>query len=169
MIDLTTPNCWQRMDGALLMPYYTHPALEVIRKWDLKGKRIFEYGVGASTLWWRSRGAIVKGVDNNEEYAAQLGVKHVTNRQQYIETPIWDDAFDIIIVDGEPIEWRDDCIKGALEALKFGGTLVVDNWQQSSVGWLPNADSIELINDLPHRIFKQEGHPDWSTIIAWNR
>lgn len=54
MISIDSPVEWQVRDEIYptLKAWYTHPALEEIKKWDVSGKNILEYGGGWSSIWW---------------------------------------------------------------------------------------------------------------------
>jgi hypothetical protein len=47
------------------MPWFTFPAIEAIKNWDLSNKRVFEYGSGYSTLFWAARAREVISVEHN--------------------------------------------------------------------------------------------------------
>lgn len=173
MIDLSTPNEWQHIcpDTGLVMPWYTKPALDEIVTWDLKDKRVFEYGCGASTLWWAAKCKSVRGVEYNEEYAAELwsrfihniGIAHFIEERDYVNhIKIIGRNSDIIIIDGS---FRDACVPVALECLKPGGKLIFDNWMQPEVE-MQQQETQDIVLALPHEIYKQEGHPYWQTLIA---
>ena len=36
----------------ILYPWYTPQFLDELRTWDLKDKKVFEYGGGDSSIWW---------------------------------------------------------------------------------------------------------------------
>lgn len=179
MVDLSTPNEWQHIcpDTGLVMPWYTKPALDEIVTWDLKGKLVWEYGCGASTLWWTKKAGRAYGVDSSSEYVIAVRralqkdlspgwLKYVDEKELYANCPrLLQIYFDIIIVDGSPESWRDDCIKVALEFLKPGGALIIDNWQQPSV-WMASEKTQKLLLAYPHMIFKEPSHPDWQTLIV---
>lgn len=184
MIDLNTPNEWQHRDPetGLLFPWYTKSLLDELVTWDLKEKVVFEYGAGASTLWWASRCKRVAGVEYDQSYSDTVNLELSQRHTQYSRSwPVSWYAFkepyincplsiarnsDIIIIDGEPIAWRDDCVKPAIECLKPGGRLIIDNWMQPSVGWMPSEETQALMTALPHIIYSQAGHPDWKTLLA---
>jgi hypothetical protein len=172
MIDLSTPNEWQHIDpsNGLVMPWYTKPALDEIVTWDLKDKVVFEYGCGASTLWWRKKAKEVYGVEYSYEYWRALmdhrpwsQIVHTENEEKYIRAPFqFEHRYDIIAIDGS---FRDACVPIALECLKPGGKLIFDNWMQPEVE-MQTEETQRLVLALPHTIYKQEGHPYWQTLIA---
>ncbi len=179
MIDLNATNEWQHRDPemGLVFPWYTKSFLDELVTWDLKDKVVFEYGAGASTLWWAKKAFKVYSVDSSSEWI--IAVKRELIKSW---TPGWfkfdgeketytnsirdcDIKYDIIIIDGEPIQWRDDCVKPALDYLVPGGKLIIDNWLQPSVGWLPSEETQQLLSRYPVQVYPQIGHPDWKTAV----
>jgi predicted O-methyltransferase YrrM len=76
---------------------------------------------------------------------------------------IKDEKFDCIIIDGEPVSWRDECTPVALNCLKDGGILIIDNYRQKTVNlenW-PITDNITI--NMKNEVFQQPGHQDWKT------
>lgn len=177
MIDLSKPNEWQHIcpETGLVMPWYTKPALDEIVTWDLKDKVVFEYGCGASSLWWHKKALVVRGVEYSQEYAYAImeamnthGIVNWENDEvKYVNAPMrevkeMDELFDIIIIDGS---FRDACVPVALECLKPGGKLIFDNWMQPEVE-MQQQETQDMVLALPHQIYKQEGHMYWQTLIA---
>lgn len=176
MIDLNSCNEWQHRDPetGLVLPWYTKSFLDELVTWDLSDKKVFEYGAGASTLWWNKKAKNVFTVESDQKYFEAL-VPYIKNESlmmwtdqqiDYVEFifrhPI---RFDIVIIDGEPIAWRDDCVKPALDCLNPGGRLIIDNWQQASVGWMPSEETQQLLSQYPVKVYPQIGHPDWKTAV----
>ena len=65
---MTTELCeWQEIDEGtgICFPWFTHPCLEVIKKWDLSDKVIMEWGMGLSTVWWAIKSKLVLSVDHD--------------------------------------------------------------------------------------------------------
>ena len=119
MIDLNAMNEWQNRcpETGLILPWYTKSFLDELVTWDLAGKVVFEYGAGASTLWWARKALAVYSVESNIDYVIELHkvIKRNTrlllsedNANYVAEIYNHDREFDIIIIDGEPIQWRDD-------------------------------------------------------------
>lgn len=176
MIDLTLANEWQFKcpETGFVYPWYTKPFLDILTTWDLKGKRVFEYGLGASTLWWEAKGAKVFGVDSNREWfeavwnasavrwpVNRAAIYHIEDKDFYISFPAQVGQWDIIVVDGD---WRDECAQAAYRHLKTqwkGGILIIDNWLQPSV-WVASEETQKLLGE-PTGCYKQPGHPDWQT------
>jgi hypothetical protein len=147
-------------DFGVIMPWYTQPCLQWLETQELSGKMIFEYGGGDSTSWYRSRGCTVYGVDSNEQWITD-GFECFTEKKDYVMAIQKYGEFDIIINDGL---WRDSCTSYALDHLKKGGLLIIDNYHQPSVepSW-PKTD--ELIKHLKKTIYKEPAHADWKTAV----
>jgi predicted O-methyltransferase YrrM len=178
MINLDATNEWQHRDPetGLVFPWYTKSFLDELVTWDLSDKKVCEYGGGASTVWWNKKAKHVFTVESSEAYFDAL-IPHIgheslmfftTDKDKYINWAYGPHGglFDIIIIDGEPISWRDDCVKPAIDCLKPGGRLIFDNWLQPSVEWMPNEETQRVVTSLPHNIYSQDGHPDWKTLVA---
>lgn len=153
-------------DINLIYPWYTKPFLEVLQKWDISNWKVFEYGCGDSTLWWRKKVEEVISIDTNLVWSEKIGSNYTNDKNEFIEYPnkfTSEGLFDCIIIDGEPIEWRDDCVSTALSCLKDNGILIIDNYLQDSVnlGRWPKAG--ELLKELNMNIYKEPDHVDWKT------
>lgn len=174
MIDLNATNEWQHRDPetGLVLPWYTKSFLDELVTWDLSNKVVFEYGAGASTLWWNKKCKKLYGVESNADYHAavtgiigndavimlpnQMDVEGYANSIKYCR-----EQFDIIIIDGDPVEWRDACIVAAIKHIKNNGIIICDNWQQKDV-WISEY-ALTLLGRYDHYIYKQEGHDHWQT------
>jgi hypothetical protein len=154
---------WRYFDEALQMPYpwYTKPALTVLDRMVLNRKRIFEFGAGDSTLWFREKGAQVWSVDNNMEWATKINCDFQAFYNEYVSTIDRAGEFNIICVDGV---WRDECVIRGWDHLKKGGLMIVDNYKQASVEmhW-PKTE--ELIKGKNYTIHKEPDHYDWQTLM----
>lgn len=65
---------WQWLDEScgLWYPWYTIGALEEISKWDLKDKRVVEYGGGRSSLWWAQKAYKCTTIEANVGWAYDI-------------------------------------------------------------------------------------------------
>src|SRR5215218_1655637 len=54
------------------VPWFTYPAIEALKNWDLADKRVFEYGSGYSTLFWASRAKEVVSVEHNRDWYEKI-------------------------------------------------------------------------------------------------
>jgi len=168
-------NEWRWFDEELNIPYpwYTSPCLKHLITLGLQGKTVFEYGVGDSTEWWRKKGTIIDGVDNNIEWALKTGAQYKHHTYEYINAIDTGKLYDIIVVDGE---WRDECVYGVVDSelkypsifkyLKPYGLVIIDNYKQPSVQehWPLTEAVIERLR-LQVTYFKEPDHYDWQTII----
>lgn len=194
MKELLEPNEWQKIDGRIstMFPWYVESFLEVLATWDLYDKVIWEYGLGASSIWWAYNSKAVYGVDSNKEwyngvknrltelnisdktylnYAAVIEEDQITDynfafanecKNAYINAIHIADIHFDIVVVDGL--YRDECIAEALKKMKPGAILIVDNWQQPSV-WMANEETLRLLEPYEKKVYKQNGHPDWQTAI----
>lgn len=150
----------------LIFPWYTKPFLINMMKWDISNWFVFEYGCGDSTFWWRKNVRDVISVDTNKQWSEKCNTIFINDKNEFIKSSLTflpENKFDCIIIDGEPVEWRDECTKYALEALKDGGTLIIDNYKQGSVNLEHWRLTDELIKNMVGEVFKEDGHKDWKT------
>lgn len=160
-------NEWAYFDDKLGIryPWYTSTALKIIDTWDFEGKRIFEYGVGYSTEWFRKRGANTWGVDYDLEWANRVGSMAKSNLREYVDSIeialVWG-MFDIVVIDGA---WRDECTETAIKHLKHGGFLIIDNYKQKSADLEHWPLTEKIIEDYSYGIHKEPEHQDWQTLI----
>ena len=159
---------WRILDNSngLIFPWYTEGFLDELVKWDIKNWKVFEYGAGDSTIWWKSKAKLVYSVDSNREWANKTNSFFSDDKTIFMEYPltlIEEDKFDCIIIDGDPVLWRDECTEIALKSIKVGGILIIDNYNQKTVNleFLPKTD--ELLKDKEKHVYQQEGHEDWKT------
>lgn len=156
-------------DGSNFLPWYSSPCLEWLMTLDLQDRKVFEFGVGDSTTWYKSRGAITAGVDSNEKYVHQHCAWHGDDEAHYLRSigfiskECFDLLFDIVIIDGD---YRDKCTEEALKYLKPGGYLIIDNWKQATVE--PDWPITEkLIEGMEQTLYLEPNHWDkWGTLVV---
>lgn len=173
---------FQRFDPTnnLVEPWLTHPAMDVIKSWDLADKNVLEWGSGLSTIWWADKCKYVMAIEANAKWfadvvklknehglegKAEIHYRNVNEGDQtkidfYTEVPAWYQP-DIVVVDGV---LRYECLLKAL-TLPRPLTLICDNWQQSYVFMCPAA--VELMKDYPGDIYEQSDHKDNDGINKW--
>lgn len=116
------------------LPWYTYPATEYLEQFDYHDKRIFEYGCGASSLFWADRAAAVVGIEDNETWFAKwskeferpnLEIRLRAEGKAY-ENAVFEDGsgYDVIAVDGKR---RAECAAAAVKALMPGGLIILDD------------------------------------------
>lgn len=155
---------WRTIDGqGRVMPWYTRGCCKWLETLDLNGKNVWEWGGGESTLWYRSAGAHVLGVDSDRHWAYHSGLDFVNDMVTYIFSI--NGSFDLICIDGDV---RDHCFREAINHLKYDGVIIIDNYKQTSAGW-PNWPITEgLIKELNLKVteYHELTHPDWLTITV---
>lgn len=134
------------------LPWYTYPAIEFINQLDFTGKTVFEFGSGFSTLFWAARAKRVVSVENDAEWYRIVREQLPANCELLLETDLdryadaitqYPEGFDVIVVDGGS---RRKCCLQALNALKKGGVIVLDNsdWSGESSYTLRNGGLLEV-------------------------
>ncbi len=155
---------WRTVDDqGYTMPWYTRGCLAWLDTLDLRGKKVFEYGGGQSTLWYRHRGAMVEGVDNVQHWAGIAEIEYQQDRTKYLKAIEQYTDFDIVAIDGD---FRDDCFHYALSHLKTDGVIIIDNWKQTSAGWPRWTETERQIKDLKVTEYPEPEHGDWVTITV---
>lgn len=182
---MTGLSDFQRFDPTnnLVEPWLTHPAMDVIKTWDLEDMNVLEWGSGLSTVWWADKCRYVYSIEADQKWfadvvhlknekgldkKAEIHYRNVHEGDQtkidfYTEVPKWYTP-DIVIVDGI---LRYECILKALTFLR-PLTLIVDNWQQDYVFICPAAE--EALKDFEKKVYIQPDHKDhegrpWATAI----
>lgn len=175
ILDLTKGNEWQYFDkDGLLMPWYVKPVLDILQEMDLSNLNVWEYGLGASTLYYVRNSKRIDGVDSNEDWIKNVNdtlldskliskscLKLEHEKENYVNAIDTGVDYDIIVVDGI---YRNECTIKAIQKSKKGTTIILDNWLQESVE-IASQEVQDLVNQYPHEIYKQNGHPDWQTAI----
>lgn len=117
------------IDGSgKIMPMYTYGCFEYINSIGWAGAKVFEYGSGFSTVWWKNIGADVYGVENDDKWHKSVKnentilEKNLDKYPQVIER--FDHKFDVIVLDGK---CRYECAKLSLSKLNSGGMIILDN------------------------------------------
>lgn len=179
---MTELSFGQRIDpeNGHVESWFTHGALDAIKKMDLSDKVIWMWGAGMGDLWLSKRCKKLYIVERIEEWIiknidlqAANGVSNITYiyrpcnegsgaQDMYCEIPEGVRP-DVFIVDDA---YRYECI---LEALKHKPcTLIVDNFMQDYVFICPSA--VEVLKDYEGECFIQKDHTDhegspWQTCI----
>lgn len=138
--------------GGNWIPLFTYPCVEYLRQFDLRTKRVFEWGSGASTLFWMQRAQAVTSVENNRDwYDIMLRMKNdrstlileSTDRFPFL---IREQAglFDVIVVDS--YGYRYDCAAEAIPKLAPGGMIILDNsdWHPATAAMLKQSGLIQV-------------------------
>jgi predicted O-methyltransferase YrrM len=120
-------------------PWLTEDANRLLAEIVAKGRNlhVFEYGAGASTIWFTNQSAVnsIVSVESDINWAKAVidrvnGSKLVILQRKipYNKSIDMFNMFDIILVDGRN---RVKCITSAIPHLKPGGVLILDNSERS--------------------------------------
>jgi Methyltransferase domain len=118
-------------------PWFTYAAIAFLSQFDYSEKAVFEWGAGASTLFWSRRARHLVSVEHDRDWiervrAAQpetdVRLLHETNARRYcLAVEREGRQFDVISVDGL---FRADCAQLAAKYLAPGGIIVFDNAEE---------------------------------------
>jgi hypothetical protein len=115
------------------LPWFTYPSVQFIGARIHRDMSVFEYGSGASTLWWSARVKAVVSCEYDAKWyqrmsamiPANVRLIHAPDRHTYAEQILGcDSRFDIVVIDGE---CRVECARSCVEALTPSGIIVWDN------------------------------------------
>jgi len=134
------------------IPWFTYPALEYLNQLDFRKKTIFEFGAGNSTLFWSNRAARVVSVESDRAWYERIRSQLAPNCELHlVQDPakypafITDgpDDFDVIVVDGLK---RRECCAAALQRLRPGGLVILDNadWHSGGAAVLRSGGLLEV-------------------------
>jgi hypothetical protein len=128
------------------MPWLVFDVLDYLDQYDLRGRRVCEFGSGGSTLYWLRRGAQLISVEHDPAWYARVqaripreamidyrlvpahaaGVPDDERLQAYVAQidHCADHSLDLVLVDGLA---RTACLRRAAPKVRPGGLLVLDN------------------------------------------
>ena len=134
------------------LPWYTYPAIEYIKQLDFSTQEVFEYGSGNSTIFWSKLAKRVVSIENNQKWyetvskrvGENVTVKLIMDDALYIQEILNYESFDIIVIDGS--HSRLDCAKVAINKLKSGGIIILDNsdWHVKTAKLLRDSNLIQV-------------------------
>ena len=183
---MNTPELveWQIIDqdNGLVMPWFTHPFLNWMKKQDWSDKTLLMFGAGMGDAWLGKKCRMVYIVERSREWLdkskAYCEANGITN-VQYIYRPVNDcdgkereyldlggeDIFDIIINDDA---YRTECCQVAVDYFTKrgkGGIFICDNWIQSFVWLSPKAE--EIMQPYEAHVFEQIDHTNNDGVNKW--
>jgi hypothetical protein len=115
------------------VPWFAYPAIDYLNQFNLKGKRVFEYGSGQSTRYWARRGASVWSAEHDEAWYSKLSSNAPPgctlyfggDQDSYVNAiALAGVKFDIVVIDGI---LRDACVDPAIAHLAPNGFIILDN------------------------------------------
>jgi hypothetical protein len=119
------------------LPWFTFPATRFLARVIAPGWSVFEWGSGASTLYFARRGCRVISVEHDAAWAKRMasalepydGVQvlpYASGDADYVRAvaggPV--EGFDLAVVDGVR---RPECLRAAMSRVRSGGLLLVDD------------------------------------------
>ncbi|HEX6284904.1 MAG TPA: class I SAM-dependent methyltransferase [Pyrinomonadaceae bacterium] len=149
------------------VPWFSYPAIEALKNWDLSDKRVFEYGSGYSTLFWAARAKEVVSVDHNRTWHERIARLAPPNARLILSPIEKDEAdpsaelreqfakyagaiegrFQVVVIDGYArSRVRYQCAQAALPHLDENGLIILDNsdWLPATSLFLRRAGLIEV-------------------------
>ncbi len=180
---------WQKIDedNGLIMPWFTHDALEAMKKINMTNDIILSFGAGYGDAWLAKRCKQLHVVERFEEWiikAADVCMENLVNNTEYLHRPCNDSSGaeemyckipyyiepDIIISDDA---YRTEVVEMAINHFKNkqgGGILICDNFWQDMV-W-KSEKAVEMLEPFNKKIYIQKDHTDhqgegWKTLIAY--
>ncbi len=119
------------------VPWWTYPSVQFISPRISRGMRVFEYGSGASTLWWAARVTTVVACEYDAAWYKRMcavipqnvELVHASEKENYARQILGSgELFDVVTIDGEE---RVECARVCVRALKPDGIIVWDNSDRS--------------------------------------
>jgi predicted O-methyltransferase YrrM len=183
-----SPNDIQTVDDScnLIFPWYTKNALEKLKTIIGPETTVFEWGGGASTVWYAYNAKHVDTLESNNTWANDVkkyldGHEKTNYTMCSIETPLsarenhpnkdeylayittLGKKWDVIAIDGS---YRQDALDISVEYLNPGGVLIFDNWLQDTSGY-PDLANKDKFLAYEHDIFGHPGRPEWHTAFFY--
>lgn len=115
------------------LPWYSYPAIDLLRAKDLSACRVLEFGAGQSTIWWAERAREVVALEADSGWYDELVPNLPANVRLHLTEPHLaamraalrgEGRFDIAVVDGLD---RLAAAQLALELCAEGGAILLDN------------------------------------------
>src|SRR5690349_20973600 len=131
---------WDRLGNQAVVyagattPWFTYPALAFLSQFDYSKKKVFEWGAGASSIFWAEKAKCLVAVEHDAAWVHRLRPSLQTANVRFIhqaEAAAYSHAieqeegeFDVISIDGV---FRADCAKLAPHHLASSGIIIFDN------------------------------------------
>lgn len=117
------------------LPWITYPAIDLLRDRLPEGLCVFEFGAGASTMWWHPRVRRLVSCEHHEGWfehvrsslpaGVDLRFRDATEVDTYADTVLESgERYDVIVIDGRN---RVACSERVLDALSERGVVIWDN------------------------------------------
>jgi predicted O-methyltransferase YrrM len=153
------PEWWQRSPAAELqaLPWLALPVIEFLEALLLPEFKVLEHGAGGSTLWLAARVVEVYSVESKAEWIEEIQGRAPEN----VRLVHWDQPklprlparrFDLLLIDGEPVDDRALYLDAASRLVKPGGFVVLDNanrpeYQQERLSLMERAELLQSFDN----------------------
>jgi hypothetical protein len=152
------------------LPWITYGAMHFLARRVRREQAVFEYGSGASTLWWAGRVRRLVTCEHDPAWADALAAR-LPGNVELVRRPLeaggayaravaaYPCAFDIVVVDGRD---RVRCAQAAPEGLASGGVIVWDDTERDQyrpgIEWLEARGfrRIEFVGLAPGKNLRSE-------------
>jgi predicted O-methyltransferase YrrM len=174
MIKFVEHGGWIGADTCMedYVPWIRPGATRYIESVLTKGSKVFEWGMGASTVWFAKNGHNVISMELDHDWFVEIDnilekknlkaslycfAKNDTEEYADYILKYPDESFDFVLVDGRN---RCRCLSNALSKVKIGGMLCLDNSERQEyakgVALLDSWDGLEW------------GDSGWKSVV-WQR
>ena len=151
----------------LFFPNFTKPCIEWLLKVQLNNFNIYEYGAEASAKWWRLSCKNYVGITNNERLSQLLECKYHFDMDNYVNDLVkTNEEYDLIVINGR---WRDACIISAIQRIKNGGYILINNYHQERTDYRPSYWELTtpILEKYPMVIFHDENKETNNRTAIW--
>lgn len=129
------PKWWQPSQSQEIkpMPWLAPAVIQRLEEIVKPHFRVLEHGCGGSTLWFAERAQSVLSFDKKQEWCDIVNSKVNLNKatvfvgMDNIHSENFTNKFDLLLIDGEPVEDRAMWLQHASNLVKNGGWVVLDN------------------------------------------
>jgi hypothetical protein len=133
------------------IPWYTYPAVEYLKTFNLTGVKVLEYGSGNSSLFYLNEGASVTSIEDDKKWFEKIslmadhfknfGYIHEKESNSYVMREEADFA-EIVVIDGS---FRPECANHIVEKIQSSSSnpamIIFDNsdWYPKTIGFMDGA------------------------------
>ena len=122
--------------------------------------KVLEHGCGGSTLWFAGLVCQVTCVETDPAWYQEITKRTLVNVDPILwkshnKLPVLKGPFDLMLVDGEPVEDRSLFLKAASRLVKPGGWVVLDNYNRPE--YLPERMAIAKLAFRTQRFNAEAG------------
>jgi predicted O-methyltransferase YrrM len=128
--------------------------------------KVLEHGSGGSTLWFAGLVAHVTSVESDPRWHEEIARRELINVRSILlkshdKLPVLKGPFDLMLIDGEPLDDRILFLKAAIRLVRPGGWVVLDNYNrpeylQERMVITKQADRMQRINTSFGRFLNTE-------------